>query len=101
MKIFATQAAIDAFGDPNIVEEYGEAQSHRLKPGQVSSFVFSDPAGNVITIDTHRYRDRVIVSLNGDPDTNALCLHCVRQDRIHHGTDPRHGMGKWRPRSSR
>jgi hypothetical protein len=83
MNIFATSAALRAFGSHDDLEDYAMATADELAIGEQVAWECQDPAGNTLTIVTERLKDRLIVSVQGDPDQTANCLDCLREGRIH------------------
>jgi hypothetical protein len=58
------------------------ASAHDLSIGEQIAWECQDPGGNTLTIVTERLKDRLIISVQGDPDRTANCLDCLREGRI-------------------
>jgi hypothetical protein len=81
--IFATSAAVKAFDNLDAVEDYAMASAHDLSIGERVALECQDQDGNTLTIVTERLSDRLVVSVQGDPDRTAHCIDCRKAGRIH------------------
>jgi hypothetical protein len=82
--VFATGAAVKAFGELDAIERFAHAaaDAYELQVGKSVGAVCEDPNGERMTVALERLADRIIVSIDGDPDRVAVYLHCLKAGRV-------------------